>query len=237
MKKILLTLIFLFSLIILAVYFGNSLLIWFENDDPSQSIGSTSSGKLINGKRLPTKGVNFTAYSYIGVLLGRNSVHHEVRKVILETYGLMQKKFPAKKFVYGETGWPGGGKFAPHKTHQNGLSVDFMVPILNKNSKSAFLPTSIFNKFGYDLEFDSVGKTNNFDIDFEALAAHIFYLHQTAKQHDMDIWRVIFDPQLQAHLFKTEYGRKIEAEIQFSKKSSWIRHDEHYHVDFRLKKL
>ena len=47
------------------------------------------------------------------------------------------------------------------------------------------------------------------------------------------LWRVIFDPQLQPLLFDTEIGRLLKKNnITFSKKRSWVRHDDHYHVDF-----
>jgi penicillin-insensitive murein endopeptidase len=71
-------------------------------------------------------------------------------------------------------------------------------------------------------------------VDYEALAAHIVSLHKAAKDNGYDLWRVIFDPQLQAGLLKTKYGVYLQANIQLSKKRSWVRHDEHYHVDFRV---
>lgn len=52
-------------------------------------------------------------------------------RIVLETYSKMQRRFPDKTFVCEETGWCGGGRIRPHKTHRNGLSVDFMVPVLN----------------------------------------------------------------------------------------------------------
>lgn len=69
---------------LIIVWFGNSLFIALETDAPSRSVGHPDRGKLENGKRLPTSGENFRAYSRIGTLLGRNSVHGIVRTVILE---------------------------------------------------------------------------------------------------------------------------------------------------------
>ena len=221
----------------LIIRFGNTILISFEDGLPSKSIGPTHDGKLINGKRLSTSGDNFITYSYLGSLLGRNSVHSQVKKVVLDTYEDLHKKFPDKKFVYGETSWPSGGPLSPHKTHQNGLSVDFFVPVLNKRNESVPLPVSIFNKFGYNIEFDEQGKYEEIVIDYEILAANLFFLRENCKINKIDICRVIFDPELQPYIFDTYYGRLIKDIIQFSKKRSWVRHDEHYHVDFMIKNI
>jgi len=127
-----------------------------------------------------------------------------------------------------------GGQFKPHKTHRNGLSVDFMVPVINRDGKSVHLPTHYFNKLGYSIEFDSVGNYEEYKIDYEALAAHIVALHKESIVRGFDLWRVIFDPKLQPYLISTKYGEYLRANIQFSKNRSWVRHDEHYHVDFEI---
>jgi penicillin-insensitive murein endopeptidase len=139
-----------------------------------------------------------------------------------------------KFYVYGETGWAGGGEFKPHKTHQNGLSVDFMVPVINKAGKSIPLPCNALNKYGYEIDFNSKGMFKEYTIDYEAMAEHLYQLHASAKDSGIGIWRVIFDPGLQAPLFKTARGQYLEQNLTFSKKPSWVRHDEHYHVDFRV---
>jgi len=145
-----------------------------------------------------------------------------------------RNSYPDKVFVYGETGWEEGGKIAPHKTHRNGTSVDFMVPVIDEQGKSVPLPTSMFNKFGYNIEFDKNGKYDDLTIDFEALAAHIYFLNEAARQQKAGIQRVIFDPRLQPLLFKTKYGRKIKGKFKFNSKQAWVRHDEHIHVDFAI---
>lgn len=109
-----------------------------------------------------------------------------------------------------------------------------MVPVLNKHGDSVALPTSVWNKWGYDLEFDNDGNLDNLKIDFDALAEHIFQLHRAAKNNGVDIWRVILAPELQAHLKGSIRWPYLEKHIEFSTKRSWVRHDEHYHVDFDL---
>jgi len=184
--------------------------------------------------RLPTSGPNFEAYSLMALPLGRIYVHSQVRKVILQAYADLEKSQPGKKYKFAETGFEQGGPFKPHKTHQNGLSVDFTVPVINKSGESVYLPTTVFNKWGYSIEFDKQGRYQDYRIDFESLAAHLVALHKAAKKNGFDIWRVIFDPKLQPYLFKTRYGAYIKKNIKTSKRKSWVGHDDHYHVDFKL---
>ena len=75
--------------------------------------------------------------------------------LIVEAYRELVRAAPTKRFVYGETGWKEGGRIRPHRTHQNGLSVDFMVPVLDKDGQSVPLPTNALNRFAYDIEFDA----------------------------------------------------------------------------------
>lgn len=194
--------------------------------------GTLVKGKIENAWQLPSSGGNFTAYSLIGVTAGRNYVHSAIYAVVLDAYKDVQQHYPQFKFVYGETGWKNGGRFRPHKTHQNGLSVDFFVPVKDDTGKSVPLPTTPFNKFGYAIEFDSQGKYKNYTINYEAMAAHLLALKKAADQRSVKINHVIFDNELQKQLFQTTKGKELQAQLTFSKKKPWVRHDEHYHVDF-----
>ena len=210
------------------------LIITFGYSQESICYGTTSNGALKYGIKLPSSGDNYTSYSSLGNMLGRTYVHSEVQKIIVESYEKLETLVPSKVFKYAECGFEGGGKFRPHKTHQNGLSVDFMVPIIDKQGKSLHLPTNSLNKFGYNIEFDTRGKYGEYRIDYEAMSAHIMMLHKTAIKNKQNLWRVIFDPKLQPNLFKTKYGKYLKKNIKFLKKRSWVRHDEHYHVDFSV---
>lgn len=200
----------------------------------STCYGTTSKGRLDNGIALPPSGPNYVGYSIIARLAGRTYVHTQVADIIVNAYKSLEIEQPNKLFKYAETGLEEGGQFKPHKTHRNGLSVDFMTPVVNESGQSAHLPTHPLNKFGYDIEFDSNGKYDEYTIDYVALAAHIVALHKEAVTQGVNLWRVIFDPKLQPELFKTSYGPYLKKHIQFSKKRSWVRHDEHYHVDFEI---
>ncbi len=210
------------------------LLVISSNTSAKESIcyGTTSNGKLEGGVQLPSKGRNFIGYSRVAAMAGRTYVHSAVKNIIIAAYKDLETEQPKKVYKYAETGFSGGGQFRPHKTHRNGLSVDFMTPVINANDESVHLPTHVFNKFGYNIEFDSKGNYKGLTIDYEALAAHIVVLHKQAKRSGNDLWRVIFDPKLQVNLFKTKYADYLEKHITFSKKRSWVRHDEHYHIDF-----
>lgn len=234
MKKIIIPVIVFIVAIIIIIYFGNDFLILLESNEPSQSTGNVAEGKLINGKRLPSSGDNFVTYSRLGSLIGRNGVHHKVRDVILDAFTDIYQKYPEYEYVIGECSWLSGGSMKPHRTHQNGVSVDFMVPIRNHENEIDILPTNIFNKFGYDVEFDSTGTNEDYTIDFESMAIHLYYLNESAKKHNVKIKLVIFDPVLQKRLFQTEYGLIIQNQMQFTKNAVWVRHDEHYHVNFKI---
>ncbi|MDH3257440.1 MAG: replication initiation protein, partial [Nitrospinota bacterium] len=171
---------------------------------------------------LPKQGKNFEPFTSLAVFLGRTYVHSAVREIVVTAYEDLEKKLPDKVFVYGETGWEEGGEIYPHKTHRNGTSVDFMVPVIDKQGKSVPLPTSVFNKFGYNLEFDKNGKYEDLTIDFEALAAHIYFLNEAARKQKVGIERVIFDPRLQPQLFKTNYGKKLKGKLKFNSKQAWV---------------
>ncbi|MFC1679698.1 penicillin-insensitive murein endopeptidase [Elusimicrobiota bacterium] len=193
--------------------------------------GTRSKGRLDGGVRLPKRGENFAAYSTLGVLLGRTYVHDRVAGVIRDSFAALSKSHPDKRFMYGETGRKKGGRFRPHRTHQNGLSVDFMVPV-TKGGNPAYLPTSVFNKFGYGIEFDDKGTFEDYRIDFGAIAAHLAALHEASKKGGIGISIVILDPKLQPLLFKTKEGAGLRKKMRFSRKRVWVRHDDHYHVDF-----
>lgn len=200
--------------------------------DQSTCYGTTDNGRLQSGWQLPSAGDNFEAYSLIGVGAGRNYVHSTVHAIILESYASLAKSAPDKHFVYGETGKKDGGKFSPHKTHQNGLSVDFFVPVVDASGKSVALPTGPFNKLGYDIEFSDQGKYEEYQIDYDAMADHLLALKQAADRHGVKIWRVIFDNELQKPLLVSAKGAQLKSQLTFSIRKPWVRHDEHYHVDF-----
>ncbi len=200
----------------------------------SRCFGSVGSGRIEASVKLPASGKNYTAYSVMGAALGRTYVHDRVHTVVIDAFRRLESLRPDTRYVYGETGWESGGRFRPHRTHQNGLSVDFFVPVRDKSGASVPLPTSVTNKFGYDINFDREGRFDGLSIDFEAVAEHLMALHKSAVANGIDLALVIFDPPYLSKLFSTPHGAYLRKHIRFMQGNAWVRHDEHYHVDFKV---
>ena len=200
----------------------------------SQCYGTVSKGRIEDSVKLPSGGSNFSAYSMLGTAIGRTHVHSKVAEVIVTAYAALAAADPSARFVYGETGWPSGGRIRPHRTHQNGLSVDFFVPVRNAAGKSLPLPTSITNRLGYDIEFNAIANYHEYGIDFLAMSEHLYQLHMAAKSKGVGIALVIFDNAFLPQLFSTPHGPYLQQNLPFMKGKPWVRHDEHYHVDFSV---
>jgi penicillin-insensitive murein endopeptidase len=196
--------------------------------------GTPRDGALSGARRLPVGGANFITYSGILRAIGRTSMHGAVRDTILDAYAELAQTSPELRYVYGEASWPGGGPLYPHKTHRNGLSVDFFVPLRNWWGQVRILPTSVFNAFGYGVHFDDEGKGHGLQIDFEALAKHLDALQRAGAKRGVSIRLVILETELQEKLFETRTGKGLSGRIPFSKTRAWVPHDSHYHIDFSV---
>ena len=212
--------------------YGNDIAIAFESDAPSRSIGTPADGRLEHGKRLPSRGANFRAHSQLGTLLGRNAVHQKLRATIVSAYADLAVRRLGTTYIYGETGWPSGGRFRPHRTHRNGLAADFFVPVTGRDQRERELPTHPFNLFGYGIEFDDQAQWQGLRVDYPALAAHLHALADAGRQQGLRIEVVILDNTMQKALLEAEGGAELGRRIRFSRRQPWIRHDEHYHVVF-----
>ena len=210
-----------------------------QNDSlVSQSIGSVSNGSLKNGKLIPFQGKNFSYFDETSYLSGRGFLNSKVLHTILGGYKNLETTQPNRTFKIMECAHKNGGKLWPHRTHQNGLSVDFMVPKL-KNAKPYYgLDTLGINH--YWLTFNNQGQYNkdtSITIDFESIAEHLLTLKEEAKKHNLKIQKVILKVELKDELFHGKYGKKLkESGIYIVKSLSPTinaLHDEHYHVDFK----
>ena len=200
----------------------------------SRCHGRVGHGSIEGSIKLPLSGPNFEAYSTLGAALGRTHVHSKVAEVLGAAYAAMAVAVPDARFVYGETGWPSGGRLRPHRTHQNGLSVDFFVPVRDAAGRSVPLPTKATRRFGYDIEFDAQGRYEDLSIDFAAMAEHLHKLHLAAQGRGVGIALVIFDPPLLPRLLAAPRGPYLKQNLRFMNGQAWGRHDEHYHVDFEV---
>jgi penicillin-insensitive murein endopeptidase len=220
--------------IVLAVLWAELVLTNTVRANESVCHGTASNGRLENGVQISESGPNFSPYSSLGVALGRTYVHSKVAATIVAAYKKLETLSPTSKYLYAESGWREGGRIKPHRTHQNGLAVDFLVPVLDSNGRSLPLPTGLTNKFGYGIEFDSNAKYERFSIDFEAIAEHLYALTVAAKENGISISRVIFEKKYIPKLYETRRGSFIKQSVPFMQGEPWIRHDEHYHVDFAV---
>ena len=69
---------------------------------------------------------------------------------------------------------------------------------------------------------------------FEAMAEHLYQLAEAAKKRQVKIKTVIFQKELTELLFQTTRGNVLRAAMPFMKTTPWIKHDEHYHVEFSM---
>jgi penicillin-insensitive murein DD-endopeptidase len=197
------------------------------------SFGGGNCGKLQGGVALPCAGANFEAFSTVACTIGRNFVHPLVEQTIIDAYATMMDKAPNRTWQYGETGKQNGGPLWPHKSHQNGLAVDFFMPVVDAAGKADKVPISALHKFGYGLEFDKNGQLDSWTIDWSAVGAHLLALAAAGRAHGVRIERIIVTPAFHERLFShTRELRRLEP--LFMKKEAWVRHDEHYHVDFAI---
>lgn len=204
----------------------------------SQSLGSVSNGSLKNGKLVPFHGENYSYFDKTSYLSGRAFLNSKVLSTILDGYKKLATTEPNRNFKIMECAHKHGGKLCPHRTHQNGLSVDFMVP-KTKNKKPYYgLDTLGVNH--YWLTFNNQGQYNkdtSITIDFESIAKHLLILKKQAKKHKLKIQKVIIKVELKDELFEGEYGKKLkESGIYIVKSLSPTinaLHDDHYHVDFK----
>lgn len=96
------------------------------------------------------------------------------------------------------------------------------------------MPTGVTNRLGYDIEFDANAKYGEYAIDFAAMAEHLYQLHVAAKTRRVSFALVIFDAPFLPKLFAAPRGPYLQSNLPFMKGKPWVRHDEHYHVDFAV---
>ena len=184
---------------------------------------------------LPMSGSNFSMNSYVSYSAGRMYLKGNVGAAVLAAYADLAGKHPEWKFVYGEMGLKGGGRFWPHRTHKDGTSADFMTPVYTVDSSgkqvSTPLPCTALNLWGYGVRMNDKGQSGEYHLDAAAMIAHIAALRDAAPRYGLGIRRVIFDPPLLALLRAEPSFARIQ-DITFMQQKAWFPHDGHYHVDF-----
>ena len=216
--------------------------IFHSNSGVSQSIGPVNKGEIVNAYLLPYSGDNFRYFSPLSYyILGRAYVHSTVHQIVLDSYKQCETQCSGIKFRVMECSNKKGGKMRPHRTHQNGTSIDFKTPLMKKGKQHRSWDR--IGLFTYALGFNKDGALSlnkKVSIDFETMAKHILETEKAARKNGMRIKKVIFKINLKDNLFATPSGKKLKKSgIYFAQnlpKSIDNLHDDHYHVDFEFLK-
>lgn len=210
------------------------------NDDTvSISIGTVSSGSLIHGKLIPFFGDNFQYFDRTSYLAGRAFLNGAVKNTLLEAYDSLFQRLPERLFRIMECSNEEGGELFPHKTHQNGMSVDLMMPLVKNNQ-----PYYELDDLGADhywLSFDDQGrydKDTSVTIDFNLVALELLIIDYFAKRNGVQLSKVIIKIELKDELFGTDFGRILKAKniyvVQGLSPLINDLHDDHFHLDFEF---
>ncbi|MGB0431681.1 MAG: penicillin-insensitive murein endopeptidase [Bacteroidia bacterium] len=184
--------------VFLRIFPGTLLL--FDNNQPSISYGKSSNGSIEFAKRLPYKSDGYVTYSFTGYLAGRTFVHEKLKLAVLEAFELLSEKYNERQFVIGDCGLKEGGPMSfVGKEKQNGLEMDFMLPIVNLDG-SAYQKQNITNYWNYDLDFDETGRLGGMEVDYGTLATMLATLQSTAIKHGLTIKKIEMHPDIKRGL-------------------------------------
>ena len=205
---------------------------------PSQVIGTVSKGKLAHGKLAPFYGENFSYFDSRSYLSHRAFTSDNVLSAILASYKDMESIADKRHFYLMELSNKEGGQIYPHRTHQNGLSADFMMPMLKENAPYIGLDTLGIDH--YWLKFNNKGEYSedeSIKVDFELIAKHILNLEKNARKNGLKISKVIIKIEFKDELFSSAAGKKLKNSgiyvVQNLSKLINDIHDDHYHIDFK----
>lgn len=208
-----------------------------QDSVPGTSIGTVHNGRLENGTVVPFSGDNFFYFDSTSYLNGRAFTHQSVCRTIVQTYAALAK-VTEHRFGLMELSNEHGGEIYPHRTHQNGMSVDFMSPLVKHGRP--YTAQDFVGGPHYLMDFDNTGhwtEDSEVLIDFDLIARHILALDSTAGTNGLQIEKVIWKMELRDELFATPAGKKLQASgIYITRQLTPLinsLHDDHYHVDFK----
>jgi penicillin-insensitive murein endopeptidase len=203
----------------------------------SKASGTASSGSLRNGKLLPWCGTNWSYFDVSSYKSGRAFLHSKALDATLKTYKRMESLIPGRQFKIMECSRKEGGEMKPHRTHRNGLSIDFMMPKLKDGQPYYGLDDK--GQSHYLLAFDDSGRLKRnkaITLDFETIALHLLTLDKEARKKGLYIKKVIINTNLKTELYSGKHGKKLKSSgiyvVKLLEPMINALHDEHYHVDF-----
>jgi penicillin-insensitive murein DD-endopeptidase len=212
-----------------------------QHPKPNLSIskGTVSKGSLDSACLLPFTGENYKYFSKRSYLYGRAFVHLKVAEILTASFDTLATLCPNRTFYIMEGSNEHGGKMHPHRTHQNGTSIDLMIPLRKQGEIYTKLDTIDVDH--YLLKFNTKGQWEEdtlVEIDFETLALEILTIQEQAKLRGSSIQKIILNTNLQDELFNTIHGPKLRASgIYFTRNLEKIineLHDDHIHIDFNI---
>ena len=183
----------------------------------SESVGSASSGKLINGEKLPT-GPGYT-YGRRPHIYGTN----ETITLLIECMGRFRRKHPkAPNVVVGNLSRRKGGHLDPHKSHQSGRDFDMGYMHKKKfqpiNSMLSTTKKNMDPRLTWDLiwTFLETGRVKYIFIDYKIQKV----LYEHCKKRN-------FTKRYLKKTFQYPRGKGADAEIKHVKS-----HHHHFHLRF-----
>ncbi|MTB50870.1 hypothetical protein [Lewinella sp. W8] len=212
-----------------------------HNEGPSAVSGTVANGHLSNAWLLPYRGDNFKYFSPVSYyLLDRAYVDARVHAAVTGAYARLAEDFPDRYWRVMECSRHEGGRMWPHRTHRNGLSVDFMVPKIRHGKPSYWLDR--LGVWHYALGFDDAGRSSllpSTNLDFTAMGHHLLALDDEARKAGLYLKKVILKIELKDDFFATEPGKRLRARgVYFAQALPDLvnnLHDDHYHVDFAIR--
>ena len=208
------------------------------NEGESKAVGSVRNGHIENNYLFPYSGPNWRYFSWLSYYLGNNAyTHSKVYRAAQVAYSRCETTCPGVTFRLMECANVDGGPMYIHWTHQNGLSLDFMVPKLVDGEPAQRLDH--FGIFHYLLEFTDTG-VSKLDkavrIDFESIGKHLLALDEAGRVEGLRIKKVILKIELQDELMATAAGPELRRRGIYFVRALPDQvndlHDDHYHVDF-----
>jgi len=226
---------FLRAVVVLALLTSCSVMT-HKNTGTSISHGTVGNGTLENAWLIPYKGPNykyFSPFSYY--VLGNGFVHSKLYSTLLEAFHQCESTCTDHQFRVMECANRHGGKMLIHRTHQTGLSVDLMTPMMKKGRQ--YKMTDRFGVGHYLLDYDEHGHwTKNVEVDFETMAKLILAIDDAAKNNGLKLSKVILKIDLKDEFYASPSGQKVKVRgIYFAMALPKVvdnMHDDHIHLDF-----
>ena len=212
-----------------------------ENYEPVviETFNESNSGYVsLIAYKLPFRGKNYKFYGTLSYhIYGRAYAGCKVHNAIVESYHFSELNCKDANFRILKSSRRKDGKIIPDHSRKNGYSVNFMTPLLKKNTAlKYYYRTGLLRIF---IRFDKNGRSKlNTDIiiDFENTARYIINLDKAAHIYGLRIKKIIFNRFLLDDLFASASGAELKArDIYFAKYlSSKVnrKYDDLFYVEF-----